>query len=77
MEKLEIRVWTESSDLVYAGTSYQEAQTAMAEAIREHVQADGCDGCGVLTAPESHGFHVQVCDGERDVTGDPTYFLEV
>lgn len=64
----EYRVWCETGDLVYAGADRAEAVSAGTEAIKTHVVETGCTGCGVLTPADAHGFSVQVCDGDSDVT---------
>lgn len=71
-EVLEYRVWLETGDLVIATDDRNEADAAMGEAITEHIIGAECKGCGVLTPPEHHGFSLQICQGGRDVTGDPT-----
>jgi hypothetical protein len=70
-EIIEYRVWTETSDLVY--NNRNDADVAMAEAIADHVAYAECHGCGVLTEARDHGYHLQICADDRDVTGDPTY----
>ncbi len=70
---VEYRVWCETGDLVHAGTDRSDAVDAMNEAIAEHADAADCEGCGVMTPQHDHGFSIQICDGDRDVTGDPSY----
>lgn len=70
-ETMEYRVWCENGDLVHVGDNLAEAEAALADAIRDHVENDCHDGdCGVMTA---HGFSIQICKDGQDVTGDPSY----
>lgn len=67
---VEYRVWCESADLVHVADNLADAEAAMADAIREHVENDCHDGeCGVMTA---HGYSIQICKDGYDVTGDPS-----
>lgn len=75
-DRIEYRVWTEGSDLVGIADSREEAENIMADVIREHCEVhDDCDGCGILSLPEHHGFHIQIVNETTgdDVTGDPNY----
>lgn len=74
---IEYRVWSESSDLVLATEDAAKAIVALSEARRNCPCGEGNiewpKNCGVLNP---HGYHVQIIDGEDDVTGDPNYNLD-
>ncbi|MER7445038.1 hypothetical protein [Micromonospora avicenniae] len=70
---VEYRVWSESADLIFSGTDRDEASEWLAEAVADHIAYAECRGCGVLTDPGAHGYSIQIIDGDRDVTGDPSY----
>jgi hypothetical protein len=61
-------VWCENGDLVWSGEDKSEAAEELATVIAEHVTEHGCDGCGVLTPSDDHGFSIRICEGEYDVT---------
>jgi hypothetical protein len=67
---IEYRVWDESGDLIYSGPFRETAEVEMRAAINVHRIADECEGCGVLTPEADHGIHIQVCEDDRDVTGE-------